>query len=218
VTPSTLLRWHRQLVARRWTYPATGSGRRGVDPEIVDLVVRMARENPRWGYVRSVGEYRKIGVRVCATSVRRILRRHRLGPAQRRSEPGWTGFLARRPPACWRVTSSPWRRSGLTRLYVLFVVDGMTAHPTGEWMAQTARNLLMDLDEHANRFRLLIRDRDTKFTAVFDAVFAGPASKPSRSHRGRRRERVCRAVGAHGPNRLPGLDIDLEQATTCSMS
>lgn len=85
VTPSTLLRWHRELVARRWTYPATGRTQNGLPGEVVDLVVRLARENPRWGYMRIVGECRKLGVRVSATSVRRILRRHRLGPAPRRA-------------------------------------------------------------------------------------------------------------------------------------
>src|SRR4029453_19185863 len=81
VTPSTLLRWHRELVARRWTYPPTGRGQQGLAPEVVDLMVRMARENPRWGYVRIVGECRKLEVSLSATSVRRILRRHRLDPA-----------------------------------------------------------------------------------------------------------------------------------------
>jgi hypothetical protein len=93
VTPATLLRWHRELVARRWTYPATGQGRQGLDREVVDLAVRMARENPQRGYVRIVGECRKLGVRVSATSVRRILHRHQLGPTPRRSGPSWTAFL-----------------------------------------------------------------------------------------------------------------------------
>ena len=93
VTPSTLLRWRRELVARRWTYPGIGAVRQGLAPEVVDLVVRMARENPRWGYLRIVGECRKLDVMVSATSVRRILRRHRLGPAPRRSGPTWTAFL-----------------------------------------------------------------------------------------------------------------------------
>src|SRR4030095_15581945 len=88
VTPATLLRWHRELVARRWTYRRTGRGRHGLDPEVVDLVVRMARENPRWGYLRIVGECRKLGIRVSTTSVCRILRRHGLGPAPRQSAPG----------------------------------------------------------------------------------------------------------------------------------
>ncbi len=93
VTPSTLLRWHRELVARRWTYPAVGRGRQGVATEVVELVVRMARENPRWGHQRIVGECRKLDVMVSATTVRRILRGHRLGPAPRRSGPSWTAFL-----------------------------------------------------------------------------------------------------------------------------
>jgi putative transposase len=88
VTPSTLLRWHRELVRRRWTYPAHGRCRRGLDPQVVEVVLRLARENPRWGYVRIVGECRKLGVQVSATSVRAILRRHHLGPAPRRPRGG----------------------------------------------------------------------------------------------------------------------------------
>src|SRR5215470_939821 len=87
VTSSTLLRWHRELIVRRWTYPHTGGDRRGLNEEVVALVVRLARENPRWGYLRIVGECRNLGVGVSATSVRRILRRHGLGPAPRRSGP-----------------------------------------------------------------------------------------------------------------------------------
>jgi putative transposase len=86
VTPSTLLRWHRELIRRRWTYPDTGRPR-GLDPEVVELVLRMARDNARWGYLRIAGECRKLGVTVSATSVRTILRRHRLGPAPRRGGP-----------------------------------------------------------------------------------------------------------------------------------
>src|ERR671921_701105 len=97
VTPSTLLRWHRELVARRWTYPATGYDNRGLEPEIVDLVVRMARENPRWGYLRMVGECRKLGIQASATSVRRILRRHRLGAGAASPRSRWTAVL--RAPA-----------------------------------------------------------------------------------------------------------------------
>jgi putative transposase len=93
VTPSTLLRWHRELVARHWTYSHTGCGPPGLDQQVIDLVVRLARENPRWGYMRIVGECRKLGVSVSATSVRRILRRHRLEPAPRRAGPTWTQFL-----------------------------------------------------------------------------------------------------------------------------
>jgi putative transposase len=181
VTPATLLRWHRELVARRWSYPVTGHGSRGLGPETVELVVRMAQENPRWGYIRIVGECRKLGILVSATSVRRILCRHRLRPAPRRSGPNWTEFLRMQAAGMLACDFLTVETVGLTRLYVLFVVEldrprvhlaGVTAHPTGEWVAQAARNLLMDLDEHAPRLRFLIRDRDTKFTAAFDAVFA----------------------------------------------
>jgi transposase InsO family protein len=178
-TPATLLRWHRELIRRRWTYPS--GRRRGLDPAVIDLVLRLARENPRWGYLRIVGECRSLGVRVSATSVRTILRRHHFGPAPRCGGPSWTQFLrspAQGVLACDFLTVET---IGLTRLYVLFVIEldrrrvhlaGVTAHPAGEWVTQAARNLLMDLDEHAHRFRFLIRDRDTKFTIAFDAVFA----------------------------------------------
>lgn len=96
VTPSTLLRWHRELVRRRWAYPQTSrNDRRCLSDDVVDLVVRLARENPRWGYLRIVGECRKLGVSVSATSVRSILRSYRLGSARRRAAAGGAG-----PPSC----------------------------------------------------------------------------------------------------------------------
>jgi putative transposase len=180
VTPSTLLRWHRELVRRRWTYPATHQNR-GLDPAVVDLVIRLARDNPRWGYLRIVGECRKLGVTVSATSVRTILRRHRLGPAPRRGGPTWTEFLRTQAAGTLACDFMTVETIGLTRLYVFFVIElerrrvhlaGVTAHPTGAWVTQVGRNLLMDLDEHADRLRFLIRDRDAKFTAAVDAVFA----------------------------------------------
>jgi transposase InsO family protein len=181
VRPSTLLRWHRELVRRRWTYPPKGRSPRTLDPEVVDLVLRLARENPRWGYLRVVGECRKLGVRISATSVRTILRRHRLGPAPRRRGPTSSQFLRAQATATLACDFFTVETIGLTRLYVLFVIEldhrrvhlaGITAHPTGAWVTQAARNLLMDLDHHAHRFRFLIRDRDSKFTTAFDAVFA----------------------------------------------
>jgi putative transposase len=180
VTPATLLRWHRDLVRRRWTYPTTRR-RRGLAPEVVEAVVRLARENPRWGYLRIVGECRKLSIVVSATSVRTILRRHRLGPAPRRGGPSWAQFLRAQAAGTLACDFLTVETVGLTRLYVLFYIElyrrrvhlaGITAHPTGEWMTQQARNLLMVLDERASRFRFLIRDRDAKFTAGFDAVLA----------------------------------------------
>src|SRR3954464_7848735 len=123
VTPATLLRWHRELVVRRWIYLRAGRGQQGLPPEVVDLVVRMARENPRWGYVRIVGECRKPGVRVSAISVRRILRRHRLGPARRRSGRGWTAFLRAQAAGTLAGDFFTVETVGLTRLYVLFIVE-----------------------------------------------------------------------------------------------
>jgi putative transposase len=180
VTPATLRRWHRELVAWRWIYPRAGRDARGLDEETVALVVRLARENPCWGYLRIVGECRNLGVRVSATSVRRILGRHGLGPAPRRGGPTWTRFLKAQTSGLLATDFFTVETVGLTRLYVLFVIEvqhryvhlvGITEHPTGAWVAQQARNLLMDLGEQARPLRYLVRDRDAKFAAAFDTVF-----------------------------------------------
>ena len=148
---------------------------------------------PRWGYVRIVGECRGLGVRVSATSVRRILRRHGLGPASRRGGPSWAEFLRTQASRLLATDFFTVETAGLTRLYVLFVVEvqrrcvhlvGITAHPTGAWVGQQAGNLLMDRWEQGHRFRYLIRDRDAKFTAAFDAVSARQASRWCRSRCG----------------------------------
>ena len=182
VTPATLLRWHRDVVARRWSYPATGRNPRGLPAATVDLVVRLARENPRWGYPRIVGQARKLGVIVSATSVRTILRGRGLGPAPGRGGSSWVEFLCAQAAGTVVTDFFTVETVGLTRLYVLFFVEvdrrrvhlaGITAHPTGAWVAQQARNLLIDLGERADRFRFLIRDRDAKFSVCFDSVFAG---------------------------------------------
>jgi transposase InsO family protein len=181
VTPGTLLRWHRDLVRRRWTYPHRQGRRRRLDPSVVNLVLRMAGENPRWGYQRIAGECAKIGLTVSATSIRTILRRQRLGPAPRRSGPTWAQFLRAQAGGVLACDFLTVETIGLTRLYVLFVIEldrrrvwlaGVTANPTGPWVAQQARELLMDMGRQAGRFQLLIRDRDAKFTAAFDHVFA----------------------------------------------
>jgi transposase InsO family protein len=141
----------------------------------------MARENPRWGYQRIAGECAKLGVTVSATSIRTILRRRRFGPAPRRSGPSWSQFLRAQAGGVLACDFLTVETIGLSRLYVLFVIEldrrrawlaGVTANPTGAWVAQQARELLMDMGAHAGRFRLLIRDRDAKLTAAFDYVFA----------------------------------------------
>jgi hypothetical protein len=150
-TPATLLCWHRDLVRRRWTYPHR-HGRRGLDSSVVDLVLRLARENPRWGYQRIAGQCAKLGITVSATSTRNILRRHRLGPAPRRDGPTWAQFLRAQAGGVLACDFLTVETIGRSRLYVLFVIEldrrrvwlaGVTANPTGFWVAQQARELLM---------------------------------------------------------------------------
>ena len=168
VTPGTLLAWHRKLAARK--YDTSGRRKPGRPPivrSIARLVVRLARENPLWGY-------------------RRILTAAGLRPAPRRASPTWRQFLAAQASAILACDFLHVDTVPLQRVYVLFVMEirtrtvhilGVTAHPTGAWTAQQARNLLMDLCERAGRIKFLIRDRDSKFTGAFDEVLAGNGTR-----------------------------------------
>src|SRR4051812_11218658 len=178
LSPRTLLRWHAQLVARRWTYPRRRPGRPPVAPPIRALVLRMARENPRWGYRRIQGELVGLGHQVAASTVWTILKGAGLDPAPRRSGPTWREFLTAQAQAILALDFAHVDTVFLRRLYVLVVIEHgrrrmhiarITAHPTAGWVTQQARNLLMDLGDRAERLRLLIHDRDSKFTAAFDA-------------------------------------------------
>lgn len=179
VTPRTVLRWHRELVRRKWTYRRRrGLGRPGVDRETVELILKMAKDNPRWGYLRIRGELLKLGVRVSATAIRSVLRREGLGPAPRRNGPSWSEFLRSQAHGILAVDFFTVETAWLRTLYVLFAIElgsrrvhvlGVTRNPESAWVTQHARNLAVG--ERPRGVRFLIRDRDTKFSGPFDEVF-----------------------------------------------
>lgn len=162
VTPETILRWHRALVRRRWTYPHRGPGRPPLGNETVELIVRLARENPRWGYLRIVGECKKLGMVVSKGSVANVLRRHGLRPAPRRSGQTWTEFLRAQAKGIVATDFFSVDTVCLRRFYVLFVIEiesrvvhvlGVTANPNQGWMTQVARNFCAELEEVGRRFQ-----------------------------------------------------------------
>ena len=178
VTPRTLLRWHHALVRRKWRQPCGRVGRPPLSPEIRELVLRLARENPRWGHRRICGELRKLGFIISATSIRRLLSGARLEPAPRRGGPSWREFLRSQAASVIACDFLTVETILLRRFYVLFFIAhanrhvwfaGCTRNPTGEWVTQQARNLGFDFSESGVRF--LIRDRDSKYSGPFDEVF-----------------------------------------------
>jgi transposase InsO family protein len=184
-TPGTLLRWHADLVKRRWTYKRKTPGRPPTRPTIRALVLRLAAENPTWGYRRIAGELAGLGRKVGPSTVWKILHEAGIDPAPRRSGPSWAQFL--RTQASGILTCDFFHADTITlaRLYCFAVVEhatrrvhvmGVTANPTAGWVAQQARNLMLDLGDRAGDVKFLIRDRDAKFTAMFDEVF------PRRGH------------------------------------
>jgi transposase len=215
VTPATLMRWHRELVRRHWTFPRSETVvPNALDAEVVVLVLRLARENPRWGYLRIVGELKKLGVTVSATSVRNVLRRHRLKPAPRRTGPTWSQFLRTQASGTLSCDFFSVDTVTLRRLYVLFFIDlerrkvflaGVTEHPIGSWVTQQARNLAMTLEDEGRAVRLLIRDRDTKFVGLFDEVITSIGARVIKTPVRASCQRVRRAVRWHRATGMPRL-------------
>jgi len=178
VRPQTLLRWHRQLVRRKWTYGRRAPGRPPLDRETTDLILRLGWENPRWGCVRIQGELRKLGVPVGASTVRRVLRRAGLGPAPRRTGPTWTEFLRAQGRGVLACDFFTIETVFLKTLYVLFFIEvstrrvhivGTTSRPDSAWVTQQARNL--SITQELEDRHILLRDRDAKFSGTFDEVF-----------------------------------------------
>jgi putative transposase len=189
VTPGTILRWRRRLVAKKWTHPHR-HGRPPVDEAIAGLIERMATENHRWGYKRIQGELLKLGHRAGASTIRRILKFASIPPAPaRHTDTTWRQFL--RTQASTMLACDFFHVDcalTLKRIYVFFVLEvgsryvhvlGTTTNPDGRWTTQQIRNLVLELGDRANEFKFLIRDRAGQFTASFDAVLADGASRRS---------------------------------------
>jgi putative transposase len=198
VTPTTLLRWHRRLVAKRWTYPRR-PGRPAIRQDVRALVLRLAQENPRWGYQRMVGELKGLGLVVSATTVRAWLRKAGLGPVGRRGGMTWREFVRAHRRSLLAVdfftVETIWRQ----RLSVMFFIElesrrvhraGCPANPSAAWATQQARQLTWTIADGPESFRFVIRDRDQTFADSFDDVFRSVGMEIIRT--------PCRAPQANG--------------------
>jgi putative transposase len=206
VTPQTLLRWHRTLVQRKWTYGKERTpGRPPIDPQTAALILQMARENARWGCMRICGELRKLGIRVGATTIRTLLRQHGLGPAPRRTGPSWAQFLrvqAEGIVACDFFTVETIR---LKTLYVVFfihlssrrvVLAGVTANPDTAWVTQQARNVVMELDDRACRSRFCSATTTPSSLAASTRCSAAREVRCSARRSGRRKRMPTPSAGS----------------------
>ena len=184
MTPDTILRWHRRLIAAKWTYPRPRVGRPGIMKAIREIILRMATDNSSWGYARIQGELKKLDHRVARSTIANVLKKHGVKPSPARPT-SWRTFLRAHAEVIASAdffTAEVWTRGGLMTHYVLFVVHhatravqiaGITTNPDTAFMAQVARNLT-DLDDgFLRKMRYLILDLDTKFTAQFKSILKG---------------------------------------------
>ncbi|GAB2810302.1 hypothetical protein GCM10027176_13660 [Actinoallomurus bryophytorum] len=221
LTPRTLLRWHAELVKRRWTYPKRGPGRPPIRPAMRALVLRLTAENPTWGYRRIAAEIAVLGRKIAPATVWAILKKAGFDPAPQRGDLTWGQFLKAQASGILACDFFSVETITLARLYCFAVVEhatrrvhvlGVTANPTAGWVAQQARNLMLDLGDRASDFRFMIRDRDSKFTGTVRRGLQGRAH-PRSAHRsaGTSDERHHGAVGGERTPRTPRPDSHHER-------
>ena len=192
VTPGTIVRWHRDIVRRRWARLSHQgrSGRPATHRNVRSVVLRLARENESWGYRRIHGELAGLGITVAPSTVWRILKNAGIEPAPRRGGPGWAEFLRSQAQGILALDFFTADLLNGAKVYVLAVIDhgtrririlGATEHPAQSWVVQQARNLLMDLEDAGTRIKFVMHDRDSSFTTTFDAVFQAVGVRVIRS-------------------------------------
>ncbi len=194
VTPATILRWHRQLIAKKFdSSNVRKRGRPKTPREIAELAVNMALKNPAWGYIRIAGAIRNLGIKISGSTVANILKEKGINPSGDRNHGGmsWSDFIRIHKDTLWATdffTAEVWTKAGLITYYVLFfiqvgtrkvVIAGITPHPHGDWMAQIARNLT-GFNGELSGATLLIHDRDGKYTLQFDEIMESVGIRPIR--------------------------------------
>ena len=179
VTPETLLRWHRKRIARHWTPAKRGAGRPPISTELQQLILRIASENPTWGYRRIHGELARLGHKLASSTVWKILTDNGIDPSPNRSDVTWAEFLRSQAAVAWDFFTVD--TAFLRRYYVLFFISvetrevfyaGTTTNPTGEWTTQAARNLFLRHEDRLEGAKALVRDRGSQFVDAFDEIFS----------------------------------------------